>query len=99
MELQVAPLPRGERADGGWTPWVDTHLGERQAVCHRRDDHLAAVLEGDEPSIEEVIDGRRQQQTVFPIQSFLVGRITPRFAVTGTQVFLAVHAGDATRML
>jgi hypothetical protein len=34
---------------------------------------LAVVLETDEPTIEEMIDGGCQQQPVFPIQALFVG--------------------------
>ena len=46
----------------------------------------AVALEGDESPVEEVIDGRREEQSVLSIETLIVRRIAPGFAVAGPQV-------------
>ena len=93
--LEEAALIRREASRFEDPPRRHPHSFQRRRVRHRRDEQPPVVPEGDEAAIEEVVDRRRQQQPVLPVEALGVGRVAPRLAVAGAQVFLAVDAGDA----
>ena len=49
-----------------------------------RHDYLTIVFKSDESAVEEVIDAWRQQKPVLAIEPFLIGGVTPWFAMAGT---------------
>lgn len=99
MVVQVLALHRAESTHGGWCLRIHTHHSQGIAVCDGRDDHLAVVRKRDEAAIEEVVDGRGQQEAVLSVQPFFIAGIPPGLAVARPQVFLAGDVGDAARML
>jgi hypothetical protein len=50
-------------------------------VRHRRHEQPAVGFERDEAAIEQVIDRRREQQSVLAVEALGVAAIAPRFAV------------------
>jgi len=53
-----------------------------------------------ELAIVEVVDGRREQQAILPVQALVVGlAIPPRLAVAGGQVFRPINPRDAAGVL
>ena len=55
-------------------------------MSDRRDYELSVVLEANEAAIEEMINARRQQQTILAVEPLLVGRVPPRLAMTRDQM-------------
>src|SRR5712664_2448520 len=55
-------------------------------MCDWRNDQSAVVFKPNEPTIEQMVDARRQQQSVLTVQSLLVGRIAPRLAMARNQM-------------
>ena len=51
---------------------LDSHLSKRLSMRDRRDDQPPLVLETDEPSVEQMINGWGQQETILPIEPLLV---------------------------
>jgi hypothetical protein len=69
MKLQVPPLPCGKRADVHALGQRHTHPLERRPVRHRRHAQPAVGFERDENAVEEVIDRRREQQSVLAVEA------------------------------
>jgi hypothetical protein len=44
---------------------------------HRRDPQLTGILNADKAAIEQVIDARRQQQPILPVETLIVRRVSP----------------------
>ena len=55
-------------------------------MCDWRNDKSAVVFKTNEPAIEQMVDARRQQQSVLTVQPLLVGGLTPRLAVARNQM-------------
>ena len=55
----------------------------------------AVVFETDEASIKEMVNAGRQQQTVFAVEAFVIGRIPPWLAMTGYEVRWVLDTCDA----
>ena len=72
MEVQEALLTFGKASDVSHSLHRDPHLLERRLMCNRRDYQGAGILEPDKSTIEKVIDGRRQKQAIFAIESFFI---------------------------
>jgi hypothetical protein len=73
VELEEMLLTGGERADVDGLSGVDTHPKKRGAIRDGRNDKRAVIFETDKSAIEQVVDARREQQSVFAIQTFVVG--------------------------
>jgi len=65
-------LTAGELANVHRIRCVDAHALERWPVRDRRNDELARVLKTDESAVEEMIDARREQQSVFAVEPLFV---------------------------
>ena len=74
---------------------IDAHSSERRTMRDRRDDKATVVLETEEPAIEEVIDARGKQQSVLTVESLLIGRVAPWFAMACNEMHGIFNAGDA----
>ena len=56
MEIEIPLLPAREAPDVQDRRRIDTHALQRGAMGDRRDDQHAAILEADEPAIEQMVD-------------------------------------------
>jgi hypothetical protein len=65
MKIKELLLAVGEHSDVNRPCGVDTYSLERRTMRDRGDDDPAAVFEPDKPTIEEVINARRQKQIHF----------------------------------
>jgi hypothetical protein len=61
-----------------------------------RDNDASRVLEGDESSIEEVIDVRRQHQPIVAVKTLNIVGLAPRFHVARNQVARLTDPSDST---
>ena len=95
MKIEELLLAAGESSHVDNLRGVDAHSLEGWTVSDRRDDELSVVFEANEPTIEEMINARRQQQAIFAVESLFVGRVPPRLAVTCNKVHRIFDAGDA----
>ncbi len=66
---------------------------------HGGDNKFTVVFESNKSSVEQVIDRRRQQQSVFAVEALFVIGISPGFAVTSTQVLFSVYTRNSARTL
>src|SRR5260370_27706762 len=64
-------------------------------MCDWRNDKSAVVFKTNEPTIEQMVDARRQQQSVLTVQPLLVGGIAPRLPVARNQMNEIFDACDA----
>src|ERR1700693_585315 len=85
-----------QRSRRGQSP---PHTVQRSGVGDWRDNQLSGVLEANASAIKQVVDRRRQQKAVFPIEAFLIARIAPRLAVASDQVNRVIDAGHSTTVL
>jgi hypothetical protein len=97
--IEEFPLPFREHAHIHLSVRLDPHLQQRRPIRHRRDDQVAAVLERDEAFVEEVIDRRRQQQSVLAVEALFIGAVAPRFGMARDQVLQPLHLRHATGAL
>ena len=67
MKVQELFLPRGEAADVDDIGRVDPHPLQRRRVSHRGHNERAVVLKPDEAAIKEMIDARRQEQSILTV--------------------------------
>ena len=67
MVVQELPLSLGERADIDDTPRLNAHPVQGGLVRDRRHNQRAGILEADEPAVEKMIDGGREQKAVLAI--------------------------------
>ena len=71
----------------GEGPYVDrplrfnAHPVQRGLVRDRRDDEIPGILKPDKSTVEQMVDTRRQEQTVLTVETFFIRGISPRFAV------------------
>ena len=86
MEVEKPPLPLGESANVDDALRLDSRLLERRLVGHGRDDEFTRALEADKSRVEQVIDAWHQQQSILPIEPFVVRRIPPGLAVACNEV-------------
>src|SRR6185369_8171417 len=56
-------------------------------------------MKRDEPAVEQVVDAWGEEQAVLTVQSFLVGAVSPRLAVTCAKVFQPADPSHATLRL
>ena len=95
VKVQELLLAAGEPAHIDGLCGVDAHSLKGGTMRNRRDDEPAVVFEANEAAIEEMIDARRQKQSILAVQSFFVGRVPPRLAVARDQVHGIFDARDA----
>lgn len=57
---------------------------------------MAIIVESNKPPIKEVIDTRRQEQSVLAVEPFFVRRVTPRLAVACDEVDRVIDARNPT---
>ena len=91
MVVKVATLSLAEGTDVDDLVRIDAHSVQGKTMCHGRDDQPPGILEADEAAIKQVIDCRRQEQSIFTIKTLFVIRIAPGFAMTCTQMGRIVH--------
>ena len=70
--VQEALLAFAKWADVDSAVGLYAHFVERGSVGDRGDNQPTVVLEANEPPVEKMVDTRRQQQSILPIQTFLV---------------------------
>ena len=56
---------------------------------------MAILRERDEPSVEQMVDRRGQEETVLAIKPFLVVAITPRPNVARSKMLEPLHTRDS----
>ena len=95
VKVQELLLAAGEPAHIHNPNRINAHSLERGTMSNRRDYKLSAILEADEPTIEEMINARRQKEAILAVQPLFVGRVSPWLAVTGYQVHGIFDARDA----
>ncbi len=76
MEIEKLLLTACESADIYILGRIDPHSLKRGVMRNWRNNHLTVVFKNDEAAIEQVVDARRQQQSVLAVQSF-IGRVAP----------------------
>jgi len=86
MIIQEPPLAFAEWADIDNAISLYAHPVQGMMIGDWRDDEPTVVLEADKSSVEQVIDARRQQQSILAVQAFFVVRVSPRLAVARPQV-------------
>src|SRR5262249_7433526 len=86
VKVEEPALAGRKAADVDEPVGLNAHAFQRRRVRHGRDDQDARVLEADEAAVEQVVDGGRQQQSVFAVQPLLVRAVAPRLAVAGDKV-------------
>ena len=67
MKIQELSLAAAEPSHIDNLRGVDAHSLERGAMSDRGNNELPVVLEANESTIEEMIDARCQEQTVFAV--------------------------------
>jgi hypothetical protein len=72
VEIKELLLAAGERAHVDGLRSDDTHPKKRGAMHDGRNDKRAVIFETDKSAIEQVVDARREQQSIFAIQTFVV---------------------------
>lgn len=70
--VQKPLLAEGEGADRDRRSHFDAHAYKGLFVRHGENDQSPVVFEGDEPAIEQVIDGGREEKSVLTVESFFV---------------------------
>lgn len=95
MKIEELLLTAGEASHVDSNCGVDAHSLERRTMRDRRDDERDVVFEPYKSTIEEVINSRGQQQSVFTVESFFVVRVAPRLAMARDQVNGIFDAGKA----
>ena len=78
--------------------WIKSHGFQRHHINNRRNQHLAAVLEADESTVEQMVCGGSEEQTVGTMQPFIIVRFTPRFYVAADQVRWIADESDPARV-
>jgi hypothetical protein len=96
MEVEKRPLSRSKSADIHDRSGLNAHSLQRRTVSHWRDNQGSVVLEADEASIKEMIDARRKQEAVLTIESFFIGRVSPRLAMTCDKMNEVLDSGNST---
>ena len=61
MKVQICALALTETADVKNMARFDAHPFEGRAVCNRRNNQVAGILEADEATIKQMIDARSEQ--------------------------------------
>lgn len=67
MKIQELSLAAGEPSHINNPLSYYAHSLERRTMSNRRDYEVSIVLEAEEPSIEEVINARCQEQPIFAV--------------------------------
>lgn len=78
---------------------IDSPRIEKLVPHLGNDDQFLAAGECDVALVKQVIDVRRQKQAVGSIEALGIGRVTPRFDVTGLQVSRLIDACNTTGVL
>jgi hypothetical protein len=95
MIIQELPLLLGKGPQvhvlPGWYP----HPPKGLLASHGGYDQSALILERAEPLVEQVINGRRQQKSVFAEKTLRVRTVAPWADVTCDQVLWSVHSSHA----
>jgi hypothetical protein len=95
VKVQELLLAAGESSHVDNACGIDAHSLKGGAMSNRREYELSVVLEADKSAIEEMINAWRQKQAVLTVQPLIIGRVSPRLAVTGYQVHGVLDARDA----
>jgi hypothetical protein len=67
VKVQELPLAASEPSHINDPCGVDAHSLERGTMSDWRDYELSVVLKANEPAIEEMINARRQEQSIFAV--------------------------------
>jgi hypothetical protein len=94
MEIEKLLLTACERANIDGLGRIDPHSLKRGVMRNRRNNLPPVVFKADEAAIEQVIDARRQQQSVLAVQSFLIGRVAPWLTMARDQMNGIFHPCD-----
>src|SRR6266581_4734059 len=86
VEIEKLLLTACERANIDSPDRIDPHALKRWLMCNRRNNQPPVVFKAYEATIEQVIDARRQQQSVLAVQSFLIRRVAPRLTMARDQM-------------
>src|SRR6266404_7305259 len=86
VKIEELLLTAGEPAHVNNLPYVDSHALKGWAVGNRRNDEGSVVFEANEPSIEQMINARRQEQPILTVETLVITGVPPRLAVTCHQV-------------
>lgn len=96
MKVKKPPLALGEPTDVHYAAYLDAHAQQRRTMRQRRDNQCSVVLEADEPTIEQLIDARREQEPVLAVERSLVfsrGRAYTRRASSRWALYLSRNNG------
>jgi hypothetical protein len=94
MEIEKLLLTACERADIYVLGRIDPHSLKRGVMRYWRNNQSPVVFKPDEAAIEQVVDARRQQQSVLAVQSFLIGRVAPWLTMARDQMNGIFHPCD-----
>src|ERR1700730_642047 len=94
VEIEKLLLTVSERANINSPGRIDPHAPKRGVIRNRRNNQPPVVFESDESTIEQVIDARRQQQSVLAVQSFLIGCVAPRLTMARDQMNGIIYTCD-----
>lgn len=67
MKIEVFALPIGKVAHVDPLVGRNTHALQRGSMCNWRDHNFAQVLEADEATVKQAIDGSREQKAIFAV--------------------------------
>lgn len=71
------------------------HSIQRWDMGYGGDDQYTGIFEADKPAIKKVVNRGSQQESVLAIKSFLIVRISPRFAMARSQMDRIRNASDS----
>jgi hypothetical protein len=94
VEIEKLLLAACERANIDGLSRIDSRALKRWTMRNRRNNQSPAILKPYETAIKQVIDARRQQQSVLAVQSFLIGRVAPRLTMARDQMNGIFHTCD-----
>jgi len=81
MVFQKRALPIRESTNIDRHPDRNAHPFQGRQMGYWGHDEIAVIVKADEPTVEQVIDARRQQQPILTIEPFIIGGIAPRLTV------------------
>jgi hypothetical protein len=94
MEIEKLLLTACERADIYVLGRIDPHSLKRGVMRYWRNNQSPVVFKPYEAAIEQVVDARRQQQSVLAVQSFLIGCVAPWLTMARDQMNGIFHPCD-----
>ena len=94
MEVEKLLLAACERANIDGLGRINPHSRKRRMMSNRKNNQPTVVFKADEAAIEQVIDARRQQQSILAVQTFLISRVAPWLTMARDEMNGIFHPSD-----